>query len=493
MATFGGWLPLSQTSHTLASRSSSLTNRAMDRISNAQVRQGNRLTLLRDGPATYDEWLREISNAKRWVHLENYIFWAGEVGHAFADALSERAAAGVPVRVLVDWFGSSNVAQAFWEKMRAAGVEVRMVNPPTLGSPLAVMLRDHRKLVAVDGRYASTGGVCIADGWLECSAETGLPYRDTAVGVRGPAVADLERAFAGMWDVAGGGLPDEECPDAEDIEKAGEEVVRVILQEPGGMRILRLLEFLTLAVEERLWITDPYFLSAPLLYNSLTSAACAGVDVRLLLPLNNDHPAVAALSRTGYQRLLESGARIFEYKGPMMHAKTSVADSRWSRVGSTNLNIASLLGTWELDLVIEGKHFGRRMEQIFEDDLANTREVRLVKTAQRPKSRLRRSTDAAEHRAGRGAPRATVLSGAVGSRLREALLRKEGMPLRVREEALVAVASAAVLGASLAGIKFPRLAIWPLAAAGISLGGSGLVHSARWVSKRLSERSLAER
>ncbi len=231
-------------------------DRALARASDAPLREGNRLKLLKNGPDTYDDWLAEISRAERWVHLENYIFEADKVGHRFADALCEKATEGVRVRVLYDWFGCLDVPRAFWHRLRSAGVEVQAVNPPMLGAPLGVVRRDHRKLLAVDGTYASTGGVCISEGWLVRSPETGLVYRDTAVSVRGPAVADLERAFAGSWGETGQPLPKEERPNAESIPPAGDKAVRVIIQEPRKMRVLRMLGLITAGVERRLWITD---------------------------------------------------------------------------------------------------------------------------------------------------------------------------------------------------------------------------------------------
>jgi cardiolipin synthase len=199
------------------------------------------------------------------VHLDNYIFRDDEVGERFARVLIRKAEEGVSVRVLYDWFGCLDVARSFWRRMREASVDVRAVNPPTLGGPLGAIRRDHRKLLAVVGEYASTGGVCISDGWLVTSPETGLPYRDSAVGIRGPAVAEVERAFAGLWSVAGGSLPEDELPDPESIPQAGEEAARVVVQEPRRMRTLRMLQLLTAGVERRLWITDAYFLSMAIL------------------------------------------------------------------------------------------------------------------------------------------------------------------------------------------------------------------------------------
>ena len=166
--------------------------------------------------------------------------------------------------------------------------------------------------------------------------------------MRGPAVAALERAFAGVWDLSGTPLPREELPAASEIPAAGAQNVRIIVQEPGKLRVLRSIELLTAAVEERVWIADAYFLSMATLTRGLESAARDGVDVRILTPTpaTNDQPPVGTLSRVGYRRLLESGVRIFEYGGPMMHAKTTVADARFGRVGSTNLNVAGLITNW---------------------------------------------------------------------------------------------------------------------------------------------------
>jgi cardiolipin synthase len=196
-------------------RGQAAISHAVERVTGAPLRRGNRLTLLRDGGETYADWLAAIGRARRWVHLDNYIFRADAIGHQFADALAERAAAGVAVRVLVDWYGSWDVPGAFWRGLRERGVDVRMVNPPRPIAPLDVFQRDHRKALAVDGDYASAGGVCIADQWLERSPRTGLPYRDTAVSVRGPAVADIERAFADVWARNGAPLPAAERTDYE--------------------------------------------------------------------------------------------------------------------------------------------------------------------------------------------------------------------------------------------------------------------------------------
>jgi cardiolipin synthase len=452
---------------------------ALARASDAPLREGNRLRLLKNGPDTYDDWISAITRAERWVHLENYIFRADGVGQRFADALCEKAAEGVRVRVLYDWFGCLDTPRAFWRRLRSAGVEVRTANPPTLGTPLGVVRRDHRKLLAVDGTYASTGGVCISEGWLVRSPETGLPYRDTAVSVQGPAVSDMERAFAGAWDEAGQPLPEEERPGSAGISPTGDEAVRVAIQEPRKMRTLRMLGLITAGVQERLWITDAYFLSMTVLTQALMSTARDGVDVRVLVPATNDLPWIGALSRTGYRQFLEAGVRIFEYGGPMIHAKTVVADGWWSKVGSTNLNFSSLVANWEVDLVAENRPFGATMEEMFEEDLANAREVHLAQRGRGLRAQPDRPMRTADTRARRGVVGSGSGASATVARVGTAALQNSSVPINTHEQALATAASATLLASSLLVARFPRLLAWPLASAGALVGGMGVMRAAR--------------
>ena len=459
--------------------------RVFKRVSDAPLREGNRLSLLKNGPQTYDEWLEEIGRAKKWVHLENYIFKADGVGHRFAEALKEKVAEGVSVRVLYDWYGSKATPRSLWRELRDAGVDVRAFNPFSFGAPLEAVLRDHRKSLAVDGEYGSVGGVCIADQWVEVSPETGLYYRDTAVGFRGPAVADLERAFARVWDRSGKeSLPAGERPEVEEIEPTGEEAARLVIQEPGKMRIARMLQLVATVARERLWIADAYFMAGPEMNQALMSAARDGVDVRLLLPATNDLPLVGTISRSGYRQLLESGVRIFEYGGLMMHAKTTVADGWASRIGSTNLNVTGLLTDWEIDLLVESRAFGAKMEEMFEEDLADSREVRLGGTARRPRAEPERHIAPAKRRVPLGSGGSA--SGGSGSRAvatvtraASAAFREGGEDLQRSERTAGIAASAGLLGTALLGARFPRLLAWPLASAAGLVGATGLLRTLR--------------
>jgi cardiolipin synthase A/B len=457
----------------------------LGRVSDAPLRGDNRISLLKNGPDTYDEWLAAIGRAKRWIHLDNYIIANDVVGNRFASALSAKAREGVRVRVLHDWFGCMDVPRSFWRGMREAGVEVKAVNPPASGPPLGAIRRDHRKLLAVDGEYASTGGVCIADGWLVTSPDTGLPYRDTAVSVRGPVVADINRAFSSLWSEMVGELPEEERPDPKDIQAAGETSARLVVQEPRRMRTLRMLELLTAGVQERLWITDPYFLSMPILTQSLMATARDGVDVRVLTPATVDIAWIGRASRAGYRQFLEAGVRIFEYGGPMIHAKTLVADGWLSKVGSTNLNFSSLVANWEIDLLVEDEDFASQMEELFEDDISKSREVRLESSSRGPRVRPERPVDTTDSRARAGVAGGGTGSGATISRMVPTIVQKGAAPLQTHEHAIAVAASGALLGASLLGARFPRLVAWPLTAVGALLGGLGVL---RAIQSTLSDR-----
>jgi cardiolipin synthase len=457
----------------------------LGRVSDAPLRDGNRIALLKNGPDTYDDWLAAIAQAQRWIHLDNYIIANDEIGNRFADALSAKAKEGVRVRVLHDWFGCMDVPRSFWRGMREAGVQVKAVNPPASGQPLGVIRRDHRKLLAVDGEYASTGGVCIADGWMVRSKETGLPYRDTAVSVRGPVVADINRAFTSLWGEMVEKLPEEERPEPNDIQEAGETAARLVIQEPRRMRTLRMLELLTAGVQERLWVTDPYFLSLPILTQSLMATARDGVDVRVLTPATNDIAWIGRASRAGYRQFLEAGVRIFEYGGPMIHAKTLVADGWLSKVGSTNLNFSSLAANWEIDLVVEDNDFAGQMEELFKDDISKSREVRLEGSGQRQRVRPDRRVDTTDSGARAGVVGSGTGSGATLSRVGTTVFQKGAAPLQTHEHAIAAAASGALLGASLLGARFPRLIAWPLVTVGAFLGGLGVL---RAIQSTLSNR-----
>jgi cardiolipin synthase len=193
------------------------------------------------------------------------------------------------------------------------------------------------------------------------------------VDIHGPAAAVLDQTFAGVWELTGPEVPPDQV--AGVVDPVGSADVRVISGEPGRERAYRVIELLTAGSVERLWITDAYLLAPPRLFQALRDAGKDGVDVRLLVPGSSDLPLIRNLSRIGYRDLLRSGVRIYEWNGPMLHAKTIVCDERWVRVGSSNLNPSSLLGNYELDVLIEDPGLAGAMQAQFRRDISRSREV----------------------------------------------------------------------------------------------------------------------
>jgi cardiolipin synthase A/B len=346
---------------------------AINRAAGGRPVPGNQVELLIDGPDTYRIMLEVIAGARQWVHFENYIIRSDSAGWRFAELLARRAREGIKVRVLYDWFGSVGTSRGFWQYLRDAGVEVRAFHRPQLLDLVANISRNHRKLVLADGARAILGGLCIGCEWTGERDSGGQPWRDTAVDVRGPAAAVLDQTFVNMWELTGGEVPAEQVAGAVGAE--GDAEVRIISGEPGRERAYRVIELLAVGSVERLWITDAYLVAPPRLFQALRDSARDGVDVRLLVPGSSDVPLIRNLTRIGYRDLLRSGVRIYEWDGPMLHAKTIMCDNRWVRIGSSNLNPSSLLGNYELDVLIEDPSLAQAMENQFRHDMARSREV----------------------------------------------------------------------------------------------------------------------
>jgi cardiolipin synthase len=365
-----------------------LADQAFARTAGAPLIGGNAVRLLKDGCENFPAWLDAIHSAQHWIHFETYILHEDKIGKVFAEALCERARAGVKVRLLIDWLGNMmKTSPRFWRTLRQAGVEARSFGYPTIDSPLGWVSRDHRKSLVIDGRVAFVSGLCVGDDWTDDGHEA---QRDTGVMIQGPAVADVEAAFAESWATTGTRVPVEELPEQELIPPAGDVALRVIATMPSTWGVFKLDQLVASVARETLWVTDAYFVGVSAYINALIAASRDGVDVRLLVPGTVDVLGVGAMSRAGYRALLEGGVRIFEWNGVMLHAKTAVADGKWARVGSTNANITSWFGNWELDVAVEDENFGRQMTAMYEADLANSTEV--VMTARKMRSVERRKT-----------------------------------------------------------------------------------------------------
>lgn len=354
----------------------SVADRAFSRAAGAPLIPGNYVRLLKDAAENYPAWLQAIAAAKRHVHFESYIIHEDEAGHMFADALLAKAREDVRIRLIYDWMGGlGKTSRRFWNRLRANGVEVRCYNPPQFDSPFGWLSRDHRKMIAVDGEVGFITGLCVGRMWVGEPAKKIQPWRDTGVEVRGPAVADIERAFAQIWAMMSEPIPQDELIAGAPTAPAGNINLRVVATVPATAGLFRLDQLVAAMAREKMWLTDAYYAGTTPYVQALRAAARDGVDVRLLVPNATDLPLIRPLSRAGYRPLLEAGVRLFEWNGTMIHAKTAVADGRWARVGSSNLNIASWLGNCELDAVIEDEDFARQMEEMYLEDLTNATEI----------------------------------------------------------------------------------------------------------------------
>ena len=347
--------------------------REIERAVGGPTIEGNDIRLHLEGGNTFHVWLEAIEGARQFVYFENYLLRDDTVGRVFRDALISKVKQGVPVYLIYDWLGCWATPRSYWKPFRQAGVHVRAFNRPgiTLRDPFGFLQRDHRKLVVVDGVVAYAGGMCVGQEWQGTS--TSAPWRDTGIEVRGPAARVAAHAFERAWAEIDEPLKlaGRSCNRAND----GGTPVWLIEGEPGLARVYRTLHLAASRAIERIWITDAYFVAPRALSEALAAAAQQGVDVRILVPAHNNWPIVGSMSRGGYRYLLASGVRIFEWQGPMMHAKTSVVDGCFCRVGSSNLNAASLMGNWELDIGVLDVDLGRPLERLFIADLAASVEI----------------------------------------------------------------------------------------------------------------------
>src|SRR5215208_2405776 len=445
-----------------------VVEKAYARTTGAPLIRGNGVRLLVDAAQNYPAWLEAIKGARRTIHFESFIIHEDEVGREFAEALCEKAREGVRVRVIYDWLGAvGKTSRRFWRHLRDAGVEVKGFNPPRFDEPFGWFNRDHRKMISVDGRVGFVMGLCVGQDWLGRPEKNQDPWRDTGVEIRGPAVADMDAAFARVWETAcGEKIPPEQLPERDSIGQGGEVAVRVIATEPNTVGLYRLEQLVAAGAREYLWLTDAYFVGTTMYVQALRAAAQDGVDVRLLVPSASDIPVVSALSRANYRALLEAGVRVFEWNGPMIHAKTSVVDGKWARVGSTNLNVASWMGNWELDVTIEEEDFARQMQEMYCRDLEHSTEIVLhgrsrVRSVAPPAPRKgRRQRTSRKGSTSRAAAGVIGVGSAVGAAITN---RRVLGPAEAR---LMWMAGGLLLGLSIIAVKWPSALTYPLAFVG---------------------------
>jgi len=346
---------------------------------------GNRFDVLLNGDEIFPSMLAAIRGAKETISFESYIYWSGSIGREFAEALSERARAGVKVHVLLDWLGSSKLDSAQVATMEKAGVIVRRFHEPTWYQLARMNNRTHRKVLVVDGKVGFTGGVGIADVW-DGHAQDPDHWRDTHFRAEGPVVAQMQAVFMDNWIKVTGEVlhgPEYFPP----LEKRGESTAQMFSSSPeGGSESMQLMYLLAItAAAHSIHLSSAYFVPDDLSLKALVAAAKRGVRVQIITPGEHmDAETVRKASRARWGDLLEAGVEIFEYQPTMYHCKVMIVDGLWLSVGSTNFDSRSFSLNDEANLNIFDATFAGRQVAVFQQDLEHSKAITLEAWRRRP-------------------------------------------------------------------------------------------------------------
>lgn len=346
---------------------------------------GNRIKNLENGSQIFPAMLEAVRSAKTSINFETYIYWSGDVGDQFADALAERARQGVKVHVLLDWVGSQKMEESLITELKTAGVKVERYHPLRWYNLGRINNRTHRKLLVVDGRLGFTGGVGIADQWSG-NAEGPEHWRDSHYQLEGPAVAQMQAAFMDNWIKTTGNVLHGEAYFPE-LEPMGNALGQVFTSSPsGGGDSMQLMYLLSIAAAERtIDLSAAYFVPDELTRKALRMALDRGVRLRIIVPGRHiDAQLVRQASRAQWGELLEAGAEIHEYEPTMFHCKTLIVDSQLVSVGSTNFDNRSFRLNDEANLNVYDKQFAEQLEDVFEADLGRSKRITFEMWKKRP-------------------------------------------------------------------------------------------------------------
>ena len=359
--------------------------RAMGSLLGPGIVGGNQVQELLNGDQIFPSMLQAIRSAKKTITFETYIYWSGNIGSQFADALAERALAGVKVHVLMDWAGSGKMDEALLKKIKGAGVDIRKFHKPVWCNFARLNNRTHRKLLIVDGAVGFTGGVGIAPTW-EGAAHDRDHWRDSHFRIAGPVVAQMQMTFMDNWIKVSGEVlhGDSYFPK---LEAAGTSPAQMFFSSPSsGSDNMALMYHMALtAAEKTVDLSMAYFVPDTLSRQILMDAVKRGVRVRLITPGPiTDTQTVRSASRQTWGPLLKAGLEIYEYQPTMYHCKVMVVDNFMVSVGSTNFDSRSFRLNDEANLNIYDVAMATRQAAIFEDDLKKSRRVTFEEWTNRP-------------------------------------------------------------------------------------------------------------
>ncbi len=348
--------------------------REMSVLLGPAIVDGNTVTALQNGSEIFPAMLKAIRGAKVSITFETYIYWSGSIGKEFTEALSERARAGIPVNVTIDWLGSVKMEQKQIDGMEKAGVNVHRYRPLSWYNFSRMNNRTHRKLLVVDGTIGFTGGVGVADQW-QGSAGDPEHWRDSHFRVEGPVVAQIQAAFNDNWIKQTGDVLNGVAYFPAIAPTSGGMRAQMFLASPaGGSESMHLMYLMSIAAAEKtIDLAASYFVPDDLALRALVDARRRGVRVRVMVPGEHiDSEAVKLRSTALWGDLLDAGVTIQQFKPTMMHTKMLIIDGLMVSVGSTNFDIRSFQLNDEASLNVYDTTFARQMTEVFEADLAQS-------------------------------------------------------------------------------------------------------------------------
>jgi cardiolipin synthase len=359
--------------------------RSMGNLLGPPVLGDNRVEELRNGEQIFPAMLAAINAAERTINFETYIYWSGEVGRRFSEALAAKARAGVKVYVLLDWVGSSQLDDDLLGTMKSAGVEIEKYHQPGLFNLTTMNNRTHRKLLVLDGKVGFTGGVGIADKW-DGAADSVDHWRDSHYRLEGPAVAQMQAAFMDNWLKTHSEVPHDEAY-FPPLAPAGTSRAQVFKSSPAeGSASARLMYLLSIAAATRsVHIANSYFVPDASAVEALVEARRRGVRVEIIVPGEHiDTEITRKASKSRWGALLEAGVEIYEYGPTMFHCKAMVVDGAWVSVGSTNFDSRSFRLNDEANLNVLDAAFAAQTLESFEADKAKSKRITLAAWQARP-------------------------------------------------------------------------------------------------------------
>jgi len=355
--------------------------------SNFLPSQGNELTLLKDGPKTFEAIFKAMESAKRFIHIQYYIFEEGELANRFLSLLQKKRKEGVEVRFMYDGLGSKTLSRTYINHLKDCGVEVYGFLPMRFGRLLSsINYRNHRKIVIVDGLTAFTGGINVSDKYLIGDPVLGT-WHDMHLRLRGPIVSSLQAVFAMDWNFASGKDDILTLKYFSVVPEMGKSIVQTVSSGPDSnfSSVKQVYFSLINRAKKYVYIVNPYIIPGEAIMEALQVAALSGVDVRLLLSSNSDSFLVKWSVQSYFEDFLEAGIKIYLYPDGFLHSKVMFSDDQLTTIGTANLDVRSFEQNYEVNVLAYDKDLTEQLKHDFLKDCEISRQMDYYEFKKRPK------------------------------------------------------------------------------------------------------------